>query len=74
MKDYDQDKIISLERQILLLNMAIAGIRKAPKSLQATEEFRVILNHIEKRQQDSKRAIGLINKKYEEKHPTYYYK
>ena len=74
MKDYDQDKIISLERQILLLNMAITGIRKAPKSLQATEEFRVILNSIEKKKKDAKRNIGLIHKKYEEKHPTYYYK
>lgn len=74
MKDYDQDKITSLERQILLLNMAIAGLLKAPKSLQATEEFRVILNSIEKKKKDAKRNIGLIHKKYEDKHPTYYYK
>ena len=72
MKDYDLDKITSLERQILLLNMAITGIHKAPKSLQATEEFRVILNSIEKKKKDAKRNIGLIHKKYEDKHPTYY--
>ena len=58
-----EEKIVRLERQILLFNLAIAGIHRAPESLKNTDEFLIVSNCLNSLKKDIKRRLGVKKEK-----------
>ena len=61
--NYNEDKIVSLERQLLLWSIAKASIHNAPESLQKTDDFKSVSNYIEKLKKDLKRKLSALQTK-----------
>lgn len=60
---YNEDKIVSLERQLLLWSIAKASIHNAPESLQKTDDFQSVSNYMEKLKKDLKRKLSALQAK-----------
>lgn len=59
---YNEDKIVSLERQILLWSIAKASIHNAPENLKKTDDFQSVSNYMDKLKKDLKRKLSALQK------------